>query len=277
LTRVGYKHKPDCRHCVELAERNKKRVHGPDCTHCQAVRAMMLNQSAERRARAAEEARNRVHGPDCKHCQFMKNQPAERRAQTSEYHKGRKHGPDCKHCERMRNQSTEDRARSSERHKGNQYNKGRIPSAESRRKMSESRTLPPDRERDARRVLSKVGADTNGCWPWNGSLDTHGYGQIKIQGKMHLAHRWVYTFYRGPIPEGLVLDHLCRVPRCENPEHLEPVTHQENCIRGIGPAKSRKSHCPRGHPYTPENSYLVKDGSRECRTCRRARSKKGKP
>jgi very-short-patch-repair endonuclease len=105
---------------------------------------MMLNQSAERRARAAEVARNRVHGPDCKHCQVMKNQSAEYRARTSERMTGQRHPPDCKHCESLRNQSAERRAQTSERMKGNRYAKGLKMTEESRRKMSAAAKHIPD-------------------------------------------------------------------------------------------------------------------------------------
>lgn len=76
--------------------------------------------------------------------------------------------------------------------------------------------------------------DGNGCWIWQRSMTTTGYGRVWVaEAKRHVnAHRVVYERERGPIPEGMSLDHLCRVPRCVNPDHLEPVTHAENCRRG---------------------------------------------
>lgn len=76
------------------------------------------------------------------------------------------------------------------------------------------------------------------CWIWQ-LKKTHptarssgGYGTLRAKGKEYLAHRYYYEQHRGPIPEGLTLDHLCRVRHCVNPEHLEPVTHLENVRRG---------------------------------------------
>ncbi len=68
-----------------------------------------------------------------------------------------------------------------------------------------------------------------GCWLWNHSLFRNGYARL---GK-HIAHRVVYEHYKGPIPEGMDLDHLCRVKRCVNPDHLEPVTEADNVRRGV--------------------------------------------
>lgn len=90
------------------------------------------------------------------------------------------------------------------------------------------------------RVLTKMRKTEHGCWVWTGSLDTNGYATISIKGKSTLAHRVSYTeFTKKEIPEGYVLDHLCRNIRCVNPKHLEPVTHSENVKRGNS-TKARK-------------------------------------
>lgn len=76
---------------------------------------------------------------------------------------------------------------------------------------------------------------TTGCWLWDHHTSDKGYGQLRERssGRTIKAHRYFYELHRGPIPDGLHLDHLCRNPRCVNPDHLEPVTNGENQRRGI--------------------------------------------
>ena len=109
----------------------------------------------------------------------------------------------------------------------------------------------------AERFLDKISPEPNsGCWLWDASLDGKGYGQFMTSqnGKPKLlrAHRVSYEMHKGPIPEGLDLDHLCRVPSCVNPDHLEPVTRSENLRRGNmreSNGKMAKTHCQNGHEY----------------------------
>lgn len=111
---------------------------------------------------------------------------------------------------------------------------------------------------------------TETCWFWVGSLNSYGYGIFYVNGRTWMAHRWAYEFEYGPIPEGLTLDHLCRVRACVNPEHLEPVTSGENVRR----AKSFITQCPNGHEYTEENTYRnPSSNGRLCRTCMNERQK----
>jgi hypothetical protein len=115
-----------------------------------------------------------------------------------------------------------------------------------------------------------------GCWEWQRSLATHGYGYAGHVG----AHRVFYEKAIGPIPEGLVIDHLCRNRGCVNPDHLEPVTVGENNRRGFGASgiNARKTHCVRGHDLTdPGNIYTPPGGGRECRACRRIREARRQP
>lgn len=111
----------------------------------------------------------------------------------------------------------------------------------------------------------------SGCWEWVSGSSAK-YGRISVNGKEILAHRWMYEQRRGPVPAGLELDHLCRNTVCVNPDHLEPVTHRENVLRGIAPAAihARKTHCPRGHKLAGENlrSYELRMGRRICRQCK---------
>lgn len=122
-----------------------------------------------------------------------------------------------------------------------------------------------------RNVLNRCIVDENGCWIFTGCLGRDGYGRVSFRGRTTLAHRFAYTELVGPIPDDRFLDHLCRVHACLNPEHLEPVTNQENLLRGdtLSAKWAARSHCQNGHPYTPENTYYSKHDGRRCRTCER--------
>jgi hypothetical protein len=117
--------------------------------------------------------------------------------------------------------------------------------------------------------------DENGCVLWTGTRDALGYGRFFHLGRLVKPYRFAWERDHGPIPSGLEIDHLCRVPACVNPEHLEPVTHQENVRRGRlaqtnSERAARITHCPRGHAYDEFNTYRSKTGARRCRTCSRA-------
>lgn len=121
----------------------------------------------------------------------------------------------------------------------------------------------------------------SGCWLWTGRCDEkalpspgygHGHGQFTADKRRLGAHRWYYEQVKGPVQEGLHLDHLCRVRCCVNPDHLEPVTPRVNILRGIGPAAEnvQKEYCVRGHSLAAENLLNCKDKSRRvCRQCKR--------
>lgn len=81
------------------------------------------------------------------------------------------------------------------------------------------------------RFWVKVDRRSDGCWQWLGSLDQNSYGQFTDNGTTR-AHRWSYVHWRGPIPDGFTLDHLCRNKACVNPHHVEAVTRSENIRRG---------------------------------------------
>lgn len=127
------------------------------------------------------------------------------------------------------------------------------------------RTRPP--------IADRIDASGD-CWEWTGYLNTNGYGTVNIGNAPRLAHRVVWTVLVGPIPEGLELDHLCRVRHCVNPDHLEPVTNAENKRRGMGNQHIRKTHCTRGHPLSGENLVVLLDGRRNCRACKCANAKR---
>ncbi len=114
------------------------------------------------------------------------------------------------------------------------------------------------------------------CWLWLGErtkpADEDGYGRIRAPQGRIVAHRFAYEEKHGPVPAGMVLDHLCRTRLCVNPDHLEPVTAYVNMMRGAGfPARQlAQTHCLRGHPLAGDNLRLVNGGkSRCCRACRR--------
>ena len=79
--------------------------------------------------------------------------------------------------------------------------------------------------------LTRYSIDKDGCWIWSGAIHPTGYGQIKWQGKSTVAHRVVYELIKGKIPLGLVLDHLCNVKICVNPDHLDPTSYSTNTQR----------------------------------------------
>lgn len=126
-----------------------------------------------------------------------------------------------------------------------------------------------------KRFLAKV--DTSGgpdaCHPWRIESEKKTYGSFYVNGRTVGAHRWAYEQATGEtIPPGMEILHQCDNPPCVNPAHLRVGTHADNMRevreRGNGPRPRGLTHCPRGHEYTPENTYVY-DGYRSCRTCRR--------
>ena len=129
-------------------------------------------------------------------------------------------------------------------------------------------------------MLAKIKPNAvTGCWEWIGARDSRGYGNVRVRGRVRKAHRVIYEETRGSIPDGMECDHLCRVPWCVNPAHLELVAHAENVRRGAarwvpGARQRAKRRCPRGHAYTKSNTYVQPStGGRACRACDRDRKR----
>lgn len=134
------------------------------------------------------------------------------------------------------------------------------------------------------------------CWPWQGTIDDKGYGRLGlgrgagVYSTYTRAHRFAYELLVGPIPDGLVLDHVCHDEvahkcteedaclhrRCVNPAHLRPSTHKENLNRGYSAAEraAKRTHCPHGHAYSGDNLRVTPQGHRKCRACERESSRR---
>lgn len=137
---------------------------------------------------------------------------------------------------------------------------------------------------DEERFLAKVRKDAAGCWIWQASRSGGGprsvsmsdggypYGQfwLKQFGRPIGAHRAAWILFRGPIPDGLQVDHKCENTLCVNPEHLELVTNEVNARRST---RGRVTECKHGHPYDKANTGWKHDPvrglRRYCRACAR--------
>lgn len=116
------------------------------------------------------------------------------------------------------------------------------------------------------------------CWFWNGYHDRDGYAKMSYENYPSRACRVSYLEFVGEIPEGLVVDHLCRERGCVNPKHLECVTVAENTRRGLqGKLRPVKILCRRGHEYTEANKYFPPGLSRyTCATCQQLNNRSRK-
>lgn len=126
------------------------------------------------------------------------------------------------------------------------------------------------RSADIERFMAFVSPEPNtGCWLWAGAATSVGYGALSLKGLV-LAHRRSWELFRGPIPEGLHIDHKCRVRICVNPDHIEPVTPAENNRRIVSYGANRntqKTHCPQGHAYSGDNLLFRPARGRGCKAC----------
>lgn len=141
----------------------------------------------------------------------------------------------------------------------------------SAREFSAADLTLAEAERFYHRVDRSAGPDA--CWPWTLSAGSHGYGQMWVRSLGHVttAHRVAYVLEVGPIAPGMTIDHdrrICEGGRCCNPAHLRQLPNEVNA-RDNG--QSLKTHCPAGHPYDQENTFVNKRGWRQCRQCQRDR------
>lgn len=120
----------------------------------------------------------------------------------------------------------------------------------------------------------------NGCWEWRGAIDRRdGYGRFYAgDGKTRGAHQFSFEQHHGPVPHGLVVDHICNNRWCVNPLHLRAISNAANVLRGSGwtAENSRKTHCPQGHAYSDGNTYITPSGARQCRECINYRRRKSR-
>ena len=127
------------------------------------------------------------------------------------------------------------------------------------------------------RFLDKVMPILDGCWLWTGTVTRTRYGMFWPHGEAVVAHRFAYELFVGEIPDGMVIDHLCRSRSCVNPEHLEAVAFIENVRRGAKvPGVVTPNVCKHGHPFTEENTIRNDKGHRHCRECGRRRNREYK-
>jgi hypothetical protein len=125
--------------------------------------------------------------------------------------------------------------------------------------------------------------ETNECWEWTGARNSKGYGSLSINAVRWVAHRYSYTISKGEIPKGLIIMHSCDNTKCVNPNHLSAGTHSDNMLDCTSKGRhyeQNRTHCPRGHEYTPENTLMKKQTRvkspgmyRSCRQCHRAYQK----
>lgn len=131
------------------------------------------------------------------------------------------------------------------------------------------------------RITANIVVAPNACHIWCGTLhQTGGYPRVRHNGKIRRTHRLAFEAWKGPIPHGLEIDHVCRQRTCVNPDHLEAVTKAVNLERADNNRRivamniwRDRTHCAYGHPFSGANLGLHKNGVRYCKTCRAERDR----
>jgi hypothetical protein len=140
---------------------------------------------------------------------------------------------------------------------------------------------PPARKRGQRENVSAIDRfwkyvmpePNSGCWLWLGKHNKiNDYGFFYFNGRFHTAQRAAWILLRGPIPDGMQIDHLCRNPACVNPDHLEPVTKEVNLSRRV----LEQTFCKNGHPLTDDNLMIEEVKGKRVRRCKKCRQKRNR-
>jgi hypothetical protein len=150
-----------------------------------------------------------------------------------------------------------------------------IPTA-SGRVRNDTEKLTTDLQAVAARIVARcVVDDETGCWLFMGARNNTGYGQIRVGGAVHKAHRIMLMSTGVSLDGGLFACHHCDTPACVNPAHLyagTPKQNSQDAKRRMRSPAQRQTHCKRGHAFTPENTYIIPahgraGGGRQCRRC----------